>query len=139
MADSLNNGILLAAPGAPFARLWLETYRSHGSETWTTQTGHRLASLFPHLVHIEAKSLTRPTVMELSLMYSAVDKYNWTSNYAVHFMWEDRADVRIPRNPDELLKYDCAMAEVMRFVYSGNTKLRITKAVLPCLKGIDEE
>lgn len=138
MKNSLNNGILLSTPGAPFARLWLESYRSHGSETWTTQTGHRIAELFPHLLHVEAASLTRPTVNELGLMYSSKMKYNWTDNYAVHFMWEERPDVRIPRSPVELLQYDCTMAEVMRFVYGGRVKLASTKNVLSCLKDITE-
>ena len=126
---SLNNGIMLGRQGTPFAQIWLETYRSPLLDMRhrlleSVRMAHRLSELFPHLVHIENRSLTHPNYFQPELFYR--DHYNWSGNYAIHVMRERPS--RIPKNPTTLAGYDCLLGEVMRFVYYGDSKLRSNKS-----------
>jgi len=55
---SLNNGIMIGREGAPFAQIWLETYRSTSMNLTrfgyeSVRMAHNLSVLFPHLLHVE--------------------------------------------------------------------------------------
>lgn len=87
---ALNNGVMLGRQGAPFAQIWLETYRSpslrldYGYES--VRTAHNLSQLFPHLVHVEERSLAQPNYLNVEAFYR--DPYDWSDNYAIHVMGE---------------------------------------------------
>ena len=120
---ALNNGVMLGRQGAPFAQIWLETYRSpslrldYGYES--VRTAHNLSQLFPHLVHVEERSLAQPNYLNVEAFYR--DPYDWSDNYAVHVMGETVA--RIPTDAESLKGYDCMLGEVMRLAYFGDPKL----------------
>ena len=120
---TVNNGAMLGRRGAPFAQIWLETYRSpelcleYGFES--VRKAHNLSVLFPHLVHVEERSLVQPNYLHTELLYR--DRYDWSANYAVHVFGEGKA--KVPADGESLKGYDCMLGEVMRLVYFGDSKL----------------
>ena len=76
---------------------------------------------YPHLVHIETQSLTRPffsTSIELYIR----NNYNINWNYAFHLYGKTLR--LIPKNEEDLQGYDCTLGKVMRMALYGDTALR---------------
>lgn len=115
------SGIILARRGAPFVRLLLEQYRSYKGvlEWWAKKAVwnvHTLAELYPHLVHVEEKSLNRPSWQrgEINLIYEG--KYDWKDNYAIHTWargWPKRTR---PVGTEDILTKDTTFGEISRLI-----------------------
>jgi len=57
----MNNGVLLASPGAPFLRLWSSAYASFDPNSWDMHSSivpFNLAMEYPDLVHVEMNRLS---------------------------------------------------------------------------------
>ena len=121
-ARTLANGILVGRQAAPFARVWLETYRAYDPHSWarhSTHTPHTLHALLPHLAHVEERSLVRPSWRELDAIYRG--HYDWTGNYCLHVYLGER--FAVPRSVRQMNVYDCTLGEVMRYIYHGSPRL----------------
>ena len=87
-------GVIVCARESPFLALWLRAFvHDYRPRQWAYNSGHvpsRLARQHPHLVHIEATSLHRPswnrTKRELGQLLLRSSRWNRTRNYGVH-LW----------------------------------------------------
>ena len=123
----LNNGIIVGRRNAPFLRIWLEAYRSYQGEreVWgytPVILPHRLAEIFPHLVHVEERSIARPnwTPEEMERLYNGTT-YNWTSNYCVHWWSHVSANWMqlAPRGLDDVGRINSTLGQVVRHALYG--------------------
>ena len=112
-------GIIISRRGAPFLMLLLDQYRSYRGqdENWAFRAvivPHKLATLFPHMVHIEETSLLRPNYHEVSQINNG--NYNWTNNYALHTYIRLWAKGRIPRDFKDVENLNTTFGEIARHV-----------------------
>ena len=101
----------------------MESYGTYNPAHWSHNSVlmcHRLAAIFPHLVHIEPESFNHPTWQHPEQFYR--EHYNYTNNYSVHIYWRDSHF--IPSNEEELEGYNCTLGDVMRYVLYGKPQLR---------------
>ena len=81
---------------------------------------HRLANIYPHLIHVEKTAFTNPYYKMNSQMYGP-KYYNYSNNYSVHVYCEKF--FFIPSNEDELRGYNCTLGNIMRHVLYGSPQL----------------
>ena len=124
LPGSLANGIIVARKGAPFLRIWHETYRDYRPKKWaynSVSVPSLLSDLLPHLIHIELKSLVRPNYLETKLLYDSV--YDWSRNYCVH-LYKGRGVSR-PSRPEDIDRKNSTVGQIMRLLYYGDVKFRV--------------
>ncbi len=115
---ALANGVIVSRRGAPFLRVWLESYRAYQPQVWvgnSVYVPYTIASILPHLIHIENKTMVHPTYKQLDLLYRT--HYDWSNNYCIH-LYEWRSH-RLPKSHRELKYARGTAAEVMRYIYSA--------------------
>ena len=116
----LANGVMLARRGAPFLRVWLETYRNYQPNEWTANSNemaHKIAAILPNLIHIEKDTLVFPNPAHVDLLYRK--HYDWRTNYCIHLYMHE--NYKFPVGPDELTKFNGASGEIMRHIYNAKT------------------
>lgn len=123
----LCNGIMLGVRGAPFLRLLLEQYHSYKGEeeAWaekSVENTHKLAELYPHLIHIEETSLDRPSWFETDLMFNQV--YNWSQNYAVHLFIRMWPNEKKPTGPEDILTARTTLGQLARRIMFGSFEIK---------------
>ena len=124
---SLCNGIMLAARGAPFLRLFLEQYHSYlgPKEIWSVKSvvnSGKLARLYPHLAHVEETTLNRPNWVERAQIYDG--RYNWTKNYAVHLWIRLWPQEKRPNKVEDVLTKNTTLGEIARLAMFGTHEIR---------------
>jgi hypothetical protein len=120
----------------------LEAYRSYLGERrnlWSYSAcgvPHRLAEVFPHLVHVEETSIAQPNWQPEGLKQIFFENnYNWTSNYCVHVwgkMTENGLTPPVPSNPEELAACKSMLGQIMRhalYGYQKNVESNLLKKV----------
>ncbi|XP_074652874.1 uncharacterized protein LOC141907196 [Tubulanus polymorphus] len=84
----LCNGIIISRPNATFLKIWHAKYATFNDAEWGTHSvilPAILARKYPHLIHVEEKSLHRPNWMERDWIYKPGKIYPYLeNNYAVH-------------------------------------------------------
>ena len=103
--------------------IWIESYGTYHPKHWSQNSvlmANRLATIFPHLIHIEPESFNHPTWQHPDQFYRK--HYDYTNNYSVHIYWKETNF--IPSDEEELQGYDCTLGDVMRQVLYGSPKLR---------------
>ena len=126
-ADGLCNGIMVAERDAPFLRLILEQYHSYqgSNEEWagkSVYSPHKLALLYPHLVHVEETTLNRPNWKEKDQIYDG--RYNWKNNYAVHLWMRTWPKEKRPNGVEDILTKKTTFAELARLAIFGSYEVR---------------
>src|SRR6218665_933236 len=121
----LCNGTMVAEKGAPFLRLLLEQYHSYlgSNELWNRKSvfnADRLASLYPHLVHVEETTLNRPNWGEKVRIYDGW--YNWTQNYAVHLWMRMWPYEKRPNGVEDILTRNTTSVNLRDASYLDHTK-----------------
>ena len=86
---------------------------------------HKLAALFPHLVHIEQKSFNFPSWLTPEELYQT--NYDLSRNYALHLFFKDL--YYIPDNFDDLDGYNCTVGSALRLVLYGSEALKRTNNI----------
>ena len=119
--DSIGNGIIVARKDTLFLRLMLEQYWSYmgPDEEWAKQSVHnvhKLAYVYPHLIHVEETSLNRPNWMERSQIYAG--NYNWTNNYAMHLWLRLWPKEKQPSGLEDI-QSNTTIGEIVRHILFG--------------------
>ena len=100
-------------------------------EIWAgkaTQVPHNLSQLYPHLIHVEERSLGHPNWDETEISELYRGHYNWSGNYAVH-VWGRNRRFHHPRSPADIDRLDSTLGEICRLVLYGSKTLRPTQTV----------
>ena len=84
---------------------------------------HTLSVIFPHLVHIEKKTLNYPNSINIDDLFS--NNYNLTNNYSLHIFYREL--YYIPDTLEDLDGYNCTLGVAMRMVLYDSGKLRSDK------------
>lgn len=98
--DSINTGVMLAAKGAKFLKLWQDSFHSYTGEQMTyhaVEMPYKLYEKHPHLVHIERRlqvmcfrSKCHPLWLADYKNMSCHHEFDWTTDaYAIHFTSPD--------------------------------------------------
>ena len=106
-----------------FIDYWLETYNLYDETKWGENSvvmAHRLAQIFPHLVHVEKTSFNHPTFQRIGELY--LKNYNISANFAIHLYF--KLMHYIPESLQELDGYNCTVGLAMRRVLYGTEHLR---------------
>ena len=120
---SLCGGIIIGAKDSTFLALWINYYfEDYRVGRWAYNSGRvptKLATRYPHLVHIEAISLNRPAYTDLNKIWGS-EKYDWKHyNYAIH-TWI-RLSKRPKPTPENIKKMNGTFGEIARLVIYGCT------------------
>jgi len=129
--DQINSGIVLSRRGEAFLSLWLESYKSYKGkgETYThkaTIVPHKLAELYPHLIHVEEESLNKPNWKPEGMRQLYTGHYNWSDNYAIH-LWHRYlpSGVSVPKKPEDIEHLNSTLGEVIRFILYGSDNITL--------------
>ncbi|XP_046329135.1 uncharacterized protein LOC124112966 [Haliotis rufescens] len=113
----LNNGIIVSAPNATFLSLWLNTYRNFSKREWDYHDSiipYYLQFTYPHLIHVEEKTLNYPSGLDINLIYK--DVYDWSRNYAMH-LWYRLYDTE--HGPTGIKTMNTTFGQIARYIYYG--------------------
>lgn len=118
--DKLNNGIIVARRGATFLRLMQAAYRSYRghNESWEytpVVLPHRLAAIFPDLIHIERTSIARPNMDEAEMRRFFRGVYDWSNNYCVH-VWTNNGRYRLPSQPPKTSLRNWTLCNIIYYI-----------------------
>ncbi|OWF41655.1 uncharacterized protein LOC110462107 [Mizuhopecten yessoensis] len=117
----LNNGIIVAKKNATFLNIWRETYRNFTEREWDEHSSiipYHLQYQFPHLIHVEERSLNYPSGPDRRLIYQ--DIYDWGDNYAIHLWYDLHA---LTHSPNDIKSMNTTFGQIARYVYYNTTKL----------------
>ena len=109
--------------GSKFIDIWLESYNTYLSNDWATNScfnAHKLAALFPHLLHIQPSLFPKPSWSRISDLYLKNEKLS--ASYAVHLYIRELH--YIPDSMQALDGYDCTVGAAMRRVLYDTENLR---------------
>jgi hypothetical protein len=122
--DKINNGVILAQPGAEFLKLVAESYSVYKGKREqyhnTVKNIYRIYKTHPHLMHVEKRSIAHPNCVwsELVQLYVSTT-FNWSSNYCIH-VWSNGPKSYFPalplRSPEELNNRNSTLHRVMKFI-----------------------
>ena len=117
----LNNGVILAAPGAMFLTYWYGTYQNitkSEQDEHSARVPYNLQKLFPRDIHVEDKTMNYPSGKRLDLLYDKM--YNYSQNYVLH-LWSELHDQE--HNPTDIRTMNTTFGQVARRIYYGNEQL----------------
>ncbi len=117
----LNNGIIIANKNAAFLKIWHATYQTFNKREWDEHSSilpYRLQFEYPHLIHVEEKTLNYPGGKQLELIYEKI--YDWRHNYAIH-LWHRLH--QFEHGPGTIKKMNNTFGQITRLVYFGSSKL----------------
>ena len=120
---TLANGIILTAPWTLYLRMCLESYRLFTNRLFVKNSmmlPNKIASFFPHLVHVEPSSLLYPTWPAVRKLY--MESFNWSTNYCVHIFGEETYGHLLPNNTHEMDVSNITLAKILRQVYYDDTQ-----------------
>lgn len=122
----LNNGLIIAAPGARFLNLWLDYYhyelRDYVWDYNSVKTPFTLWTLHRHLVHVETRSFHHPNWRydEVSHIFQSGQLYNWTDNYCLHTWYRS---YKQNHNPEDIKTLNSTLGEIFRFIWFESSQL----------------
>lgn len=120
----LCNGVIIAAPGAEFLKIWYSNYNTFDDDEWGIHSVHlpgRLADKYPQLIHTEWDTLHRPRWgEEIQLIYGIGSSYNWRRNYAIH-LWYRHYDV--DHDLEDIKYLNSTLGQIFRYTYYDSPAL----------------
>lgn len=126
-SDRVCGGIVVCSKDAPFLTLWINSYLDdYQVKTWAYNTGmvpYKLWKRYPHLVHVEERSLHRPNYAELDKIYGN-DVVNWNDNYSVHLwyrVWQKSKLYTVEPNEENIKTMNSTFGQIARQIFYGTT------------------
>lgn len=134
---SLSDGVILAAPEAPFLQKILEYYSLYfvddAGDMFCCTVPYYLQFAYPRDIHVEETTLSYPSGPDRYLVYDAV--YDWSKNYAIR-MWTKTGNKNASQDPPtrepeffynehSIKRLNSTIGEVLRFVYYRSSKLKL--------------
>lgn len=120
---SIGNSVIIGARNTTFLNLWWDTYKNFTNKEWAHHSciiPARLWKMYPHLIHVEIKTILYPdwTSKGLYLLYDAL--YDWSKNYCVHMWYRQRP---VEYDPENIKTLNTTFGEMARYIFYGNKKL----------------
>ena len=122
------SGVIMAVKWTTFLKLWHKQYKTFpkGLQYNSSEIPSALAKDHPQLIHIEEKSLHRPSPAQVDQFYEVGRVYDWKSkNYAVH-LWINQHNIE--HNPTDIKTWNTTVGAIFRYIYYGNSALIIGKS-----------
>lgn len=126
-SDRVCGGVVICARDAPFLTLWINSYLDdYRVTTWAYNSGkvpYHLWRRYPHLVHVEKRSMHRPNYRQLEKIYGA-DIVNWEDNYSVHLwyrVWKKSKLYKEEPNEINIRTMNSTFGQIARRILYGTT------------------
>lgn len=122
----VNNGIILAIPGARFIDYWLDVYHLNFNPNIfdfnSVKTAYSLWQKHSSLLHIEPRSMNHPNWRpnEIKYIYTQNMSYNWKNNYCLHLWYRTQ---KREHDPTTIKTINSTLGQVFRYIWYGSSKL----------------
>lgn len=125
----LNNGFILAKPGARFIKLWINYYLvQYDSFSWDYNSvcvPFNLWRLHRDWLHVEQRTFHYPSWREGEIQYifQSYMYYDWSKNYVMHTWYRYYNRVL---NPERIKTRKSTLGQICRFIWYGSPELIMT-------------